>query len=264
LAGGTDLGLRMSKDRESLPFFILTRKVNELNFIKDTSYYLEIGASVTYTKVMPYIRELFPSFAQLILRIGSRQIRNVATIGGNIGTASPIGDTLPCLISLDAILVIGSADGQRDIPVEEFFLGYRKIDLLPGEVIKSIRIPKLRRDEEFRVYKVSKRYDQDISSVVGAFRIRVSNQKVADARIAFGGMAAIPKRAKSSEEALIGNHWDENTVLEAGSAVNKDFTPLTDFRGSKEYRTKVAHNLFIRLYRDIMDLEDLLEVLAVR
>ena len=263
LAGGTDLGLLVSKDRDPLPTIIHTSNVTELCTIAETDDYLEFGAAVTYSRALPYIERLYPSFAILITRIGSRQIRNLGTFGGNIGTASPIGDTLPCLIALDTTIILYSKDGTRELPLEEFFLDYRKTALNFDEIIKSIRIPKLSERQEFRTYKISKRYDQDISSVIGAYRVEITGHKVTDIRIAFGGMASIPKRATACEEVLLDNEWVEKTVLEAGSAVARDFIPLSDHRASKDYRLHVAENLFLRLYRDLNKTEELLEVVAV-
>ena len=262
LAGGTDLGLLFSKDRDPLEAIIYTSSVAELGEIEETKDYLEIGAAVTYTRILPYFERLYPSFATLITRIGSRQIRNVGTLGGNIGTASPIGDTLPCLIALDATLTLFSKGGHRELPLEDFFVAYRKTDLKPGEFIKSIRIPKLKDEQKFRAYKISKRYDQDISSVIGAYRIEIDGLKVKDIRIAFGGMAEIPRRAAACEGAFLDKEWVEDTALKAGLEVATDFKPLSDHRATKDYRLCVAANLFIRLYRDLTDAEDLMEVVA--
>jgi len=260
LAGGTELGLLPSKERQQFSTVIHTGHVAELNEITETDMYLELGAAVTYTRILPYIDRLFPSFATLIKRIGSRQIRNVGTLGGNIGNASPIGDTPPCLIALDATLVLYSDKGEREIPIEEFFLDYRKTDLVEGEFIKSIRIPKLTDLQFFRVYKISKRYDQDISAVIGAFRVGLQVEKISDIRIAYGGMAATPKRASSCEVALKGNDLSEITALAGAAAIMDDYAPIDDHRASKKYRITVAGNLLIRLYRDLQPTEEQLEV----
>lgn len=262
LAGGTDLGILTSKERQPLPEIISTSHVEELLQITETDDYLELGAAVTYTRALPDIERLYPSLATLITRIGSRQIRNMGTFGGNIGTASPIGDTSPCLIALNASLVLYSLSGERSVPLEDFFLGYRTTCLEPGEFIKAIRIPKLSSGQAFRAYKISKRYDQDISSVIGAYRIGISDSRVACIRVAFGGMAATPKRAPASEAALAGKDWTEETALAAAPAVAEDFTPLSDHRASHAYRLRVAENLFVRLYRDLSEFENLTDVVA--
>ncbi|MEX2453597.1 MAG: xanthine dehydrogenase small subunit, partial [Rhodospirillaceae bacterium] len=209
LAGGTDLGLRVSKGRERPATVIHTARVPELQELAETPDSLTVGAGVTYARALPFIDRLFPSFGVLVRRIGSRQIRNLGTIGGNIGNASPIGDTPPCLIALGAELLLASSRGERKMPVEDFFLDYRKTALGAGEVIRAIRIPKLSDGRAFRAYKVSKRYDQDISSVIGAFRLDIGDGCVAGASIAFGGMAATPKRARAAEAALAGAAWSE-------------------------------------------------------
>ena len=152
LAGGTDLGILTSKERQPLPEIISTVHIEELLQITETDDYLELGAAVTYTRALPYIKRLYPSLATLITRIGSRQIRNVGTFGGNIGTASPIGDTSPCLIALDATLILHSLSGERSVPLEDFFVGYRETCLGPSEFIKAILIPKLSSGQAFRAY----------------------------------------------------------------------------------------------------------------
>ncbi len=263
LSGGTDLGLSVSKDRRQPAAVIHTAHVAELLIIEETDDTLVLGAAVSYTNALPYIDRLYPSFAEMIRRIGSRQIRNLGTIGGNIGNASPIGDTPPCLIALDATLTLASASGAREIAIEDFFLDYRKTDLRADEVISSIRIPKLTAAQSFRTYKVSKRYDQDISAVIGAYRLTMNSNTVAEARIAYGGMAATPKRANAMEAALTGAAWSEEAASDAGAKAAEDFSPLTDHRATSAYRALVAANLCTRLYRDLAGIEDKLEVLRV-
>lgn len=262
LSGGTDLGLLFSKERQKFPVTIYTQNVSELRRIEEDNASLTIGAAATYTDALPYIEAAYPSFGVLIHRIGSRQIRNVGTIGGNIGNASPIGDTPPCLIALDSILVLRGPGGAREISLENFFLDYRKTDLAKDEIIESVRLPKLSDGQLFRSYKISKRYDQDISSVIGAFRLTLVDGVVTAARIAFGGMAAIPKRAVHCEAALIGNVWSEPAVRQAAAAIGQDFSPLSDHRASAAYRGRVAENLFVRLFRDIEGADDV-EVMAL-
>jgi len=264
LSGGTDLGLSISKERIVPENVIYTGHVSELREIIETKAELILGAAVTYTEALDYIKRLFPSFEGLIRRIGSRQIRNLGTVGGNIGNASPIGDTLPCLISLDASLTLASSDGEREVPIEGFFVGYRETCLKENEVIKNIKIPKLLDNQIFRTYKVSKRYDQDISSVIGAYRLTVENSTISSARVAYGGMAARPCRATKTELALEGNRLDEGQFIESSKQISLDFQPISDHRASAKYRTKVATNLLIRLYRDLFGSENELEVVKVQ
>jgi xanthine dehydrogenase small subunit len=262
LSGGTDLGLSFSKDRKHFPVIIFTQNVKEMRTIDDGPEELTIGAAATYTEALPHIEAAWPSFATLIHRIGSRQIRNVGTIGGNVGNASPIGDTPPCLIALDATLRLQGPNGARDIPLEDFFLDYRKTDLAGDEVIAAVSIPKLTDGEVFRTYKVSKRYDQDISAVIGAFRLTLVDGIVTNARIAFGGMAATPKRAVHCEAALLGKPWSEDTARSAGALIAEDFAPIDDHRASAAYRVQVASNLFVRLFRDLSG-EDAVDVVTL-
>ena len=248
LAGGTDLGLLFSKERHGFPVIVSVAGVKELGRLEIREDEIEIGAAVTYTQALPLLDAEYPGMGELIRRIGSRQIRNLGTIGGNIGNASPIGDTLPWLIAMDSTLVLRGPDGRREMPIEDFFLGYRRTDLRPGEVIESVRVPRLPPDRLFRIYKVSKRYDQDISAVIGAYRLTLADGTVSDARIAYGGMAATPKRARGAERALIGARWGEATAAAAKHAIAGDFEPIDDFRASARYRATVAANLLQRLH----------------
>ena len=263
LSGGTDLGLSISKDRVVPDYVIYTGHVVELREIVETKEELILGAAVTYTEALSYIKRLFPSFEELIRRIGSRQIRNLGTVGGNIGNASPIGDTLPCLISLDASLTLASVEGEREVPIEDYFVGYRETCLKTNEVIKNIKIPTLLDNQMFRTYKVSKRYDQDISSVIGAYCLTIENSRVTSARVAYGGLAPKPCRAKRTELAIEGNGLDEDQFIESSKQVSLDFQPISDHRASAKYRTKVATNLLIRLHRDLFGSENDLEVVKV-
>ena len=250
LAGGTDLGLEVSKARRRPPAVLHTARVRELRVIEDAPDSVTFGAAVTYTEALPLLEALYPPFGRIVRRLGSRQIRNLGTIGGNIGNASPIGDTPPCLIALDATLILSSPGGEREIPVEDFFVGYRRTDLGRGEVIRAIRLPKPAPGEIFRAWKVSKRHDQDISTVIGACRLTLDGETVAAARIAYGGMAATPARARGAENALAGRAWSEAAARAAGGALAGDFSPISDHRGSAAYRARVAANLLVRLWRE--------------
>lgn len=247
LAGGTDLGLLFSKHRKQPTALISTSRVAEMKRISVVADALEIGGAVTYTEALPYLDEHLPQFADLVRRIGSRQIRNLGTIAGNLANASPIGDTPPCLIALEAILTLQSASGSRSVPAEGFITGYRKTVLQPGEFIESIRIPRLRPNQQFFAYKISKRFDQDISTTIGAFRIELQNSVVRDLRAVFGGMAAQPARATCAEKIVIGRPWTPETLAGIDAEVARDFSPIDDHRGSAAYRLRAAANLFRRL-----------------
>lgn len=253
LAGGTDLGLSFSKDRKVTQTIIFTGDVKELGIIEETNKALTIGSAVTYSEILPYLDKLFPSFANLVTRIGSDQIRNVGTICGNIATASPIGDTLPCLIALNSQLKICSNNGERKVDIEDFFISYRKTNLKKGEFIKSVSIPKLSTTQKFRAYKVSKRYDQDISAVIGAFLIEFNQERVAKTIIAFGGMDSTPRRAHHSEKQLTGETWTEENINKISEKISEEFKPISDLRASSTYRSQVAGNLFKRFYFDLVD-----------
>lgn len=180
-------------------------------------------------------------------RFGGEQVRNAGTIGGNIANGSPIGDLPPALIALGARLVLCRGAERREIALEDFFLDYRKQDRLPGEFVEAVLVPKLPTDALFHVSKISKRFDEDISAVCGAFFLqRDATGRISQARLAYGGMAGIPKRAKAAEAALTGRSWDEMAVTAAIAALASDFQPLTDMRASARYRLKVAGNLLRR------------------
>ena len=246
-AGGTDLGLRVSKDREAFPKVIATTAVAELQTITTDAQALTIGGGVTYTQALPHLDQHFPDFGALVRRIGSRQIRNLGTLAGNLANASPIGDTIPCLIALDASVTLTSSAGSRTLPVEDFITGYRKTALAPGEVIAAIHIPLLSAGQRFTAYKLSKRFDQDISTVVAAFRLALDGNKVRDIRAAYGGMAARAMRAANLEAALTGREWTESVDADIDAAIARDFTPMGDHRGSAAYRMRAAANLVRRL-----------------
>jgi xanthine dehydrogenase small subunit len=246
LAGGTDLGLRVSKDREPLPAVISTAAVAELRPITSGADALEIGGAATYTEALPHLDRHFPSFGTLVRRIGSRQIRNLGTIAGNLATASPIGDTLPCLIALDATVRLASRAGTRELSVESFITGYRKTALEPGEVIAAIRIPYLAPGVDFAIYKLSKRFDQDISTVIGAFRLERQGTKVREFRAAYGGMAARAQRASKVEAAVGGRTWAPAWLADIDGVLARDFTPIGDHRGGAAYRLRAAAGLIRR------------------
>jgi xanthine dehydrogenase small subunit len=242
LAGGTDLGLLASRSRQPPKAVIHVAHVPELNVIDASEKQLTFGAAVTYARAMPVLVEAFPALRSYIARLGSRQIRTLGTIGGNLGNASPIGDMPPVLLALETQVKLVSSRGERELPLEEFFVGYRKTALAPDEVIQSFTLPRLWPGESFQCDKVSKRRDQDISTVAGAYRVRVKNGRIEDARLAFGGMAATPKRARHAEEALLKDGFDA-----ARAALAQDFQPLDDWRGTAAYRLQVAANLLRRL-----------------
>ncbi|MEJ1118371.1 xanthine dehydrogenase small subunit [Phyllobacterium sp. CCNWLW109] len=261
LGGGTDLGVALADYHTDWNEVIALASVRELRQIRETDNHLSFGAAVTWEEVLARVSAHYPSLATLIRRFGSTQIRSMGTIGGNIGTASPIGDGPPALIALGAEIELASLSGHRFLSLEDFFLDYRKTELRPNEVIASISIPKPKEGQAFRVYKISKRYDQDISTVCGAFSVFREEGQVRSARIAFGGMAATPVRAIEAERALVGTALDRRAAESCAAAITALFKPLSDWRGSSEYRLQVAANLVERFRRDVAG--ETVEVMAL-
>jgi len=259
IAGATDVGLWVTKQfREPGPVAFLNgcADLRDIHVTDDT---IRIGAMATLSDLLPVMEAHHPSFAAMIRRYGSVQVRNAATVGGNIANGSPIGDSPPALIALGAMLHLRRGDTRRALPLEAFFLAYGKQDRAPGEFVEAVTIP--RQPDRLRCYKVSKRFDQDISAVCGGFNITVTDGTVTSARIAFGGMAGIPKRAAAVESALTGQHWTAATVAAAIPAFAQDFTPLSDMRASASYRLTVAQNLLWRAFHaDHGTATDVLEV----
>lgn len=253
IAGGTDLGLEMSHHRQSFPILISLEGVKELQFIRQTPEQIEIGAIVPLTHIQEQLRGMFPSLDEMLHWFAARQVRNRATIGGNIGTASPIGDLPPVLLSLDAEVKLASVNGERTVPLANFFKGYRQTDLQSGEVIVSVLIPK--NSKRFsQSYKVGKRGTDDISIVAAAYTIDIdSNQEITYARLAYGGVAATPVRAIAVEEWLIGKPWTIETIQQAKPLLRDTFTPLTDLRGSANYRKQLVANLFEKFFVEMTE-----------
>lgn len=251
VAGSTDVGLWVTKFMRDIGPVVFLSRLDELRGISEEGDALVLGAGVTYTEAYPAIIRHFPQLKELWNRIGGEQVRNMGTIGGNVANGSPIGDTPPALIALGATVELRKGKTRRSVPIADYFIEYGKQDRAPGEFVEFIRIPYLATDELFAVYKISKRLDEDISSVCGAFRVSVNAQgRVDEAVIAFGGMAGTPKRASAVEKVLIGAVWDEGTVGAALASFDKDFTPLTDWRASADYRMLAAKNLLRRFYLD--------------
>ena len=248
LGGGTDIGLWVTKQHRDLPLVVTTEYVQALRRIEETDTRVTIGGAVTYADAMATLAAMHPAIGNLIRRIGSRQIRERGTIGGNVANASPIGDMPPLLLALDAVLILASAAGVRRLPVTQFFQGYRTTALASGEVLAAIEIPRPTDDMSLAVYKVSKRFDQDISAVCGAFALRLQRGRVLSIRIAYGGMAATPRRVGTVEDGLTGKGWNPTTLREAMTGLDAAFTPLSDMRASADYRTLVARNLLLKFY----------------
>jgi xanthine dehydrogenase small subunit len=260
IAGATDVGLWVTKQLRDLSPVAFLNGVEDLKGIEVQGGSLHVGACVTIAALRAAVAERLPSFGELLRRYASEQVRNAATIGGNIANGSPIGDGPPALIALGATLHLRRGDEMRALPLEDFFLEYRKQDRRPGEFVAGVSFPE--HAPGLRCYKISKRFDQDISAVCGCFNVSVEGGVVTSARIAFGGMAGVPKRAALAEAALVGQSWTLATVEAAAKAMAGDFVPLSDMRASAAYRLTVAQNLMVRYFHDLAGVP--VSVLGVR
>lgn len=247
IAGATDVGLWVTKQMRNLPHVAFLGGIADMAQITDQGDHLHIGAGVTIEKLRNSLAPFHPSFAEMLRRYASTQVRNAATIGGNIANGSPIGDGPPALIALGARLHLRRGDALREMALENFFIEYRKQDLAAGEFVAGVTIPKSA--PTLRCYKISKRFDQDISAVLGCFNLNIQNGIIKAARIAFGGMAGTPKRAANAEAALIGKPFDLATMAALDFSV--DFQPMSDMRASAAYRLQIAQNLAQRYVHDL-------------
>ena len=253
VAGGTDLALEVTQFHRPINTLISVANVAEMKAIAVTDSHIEIGAAVSLTDSYSTLAQYFPDFGELLQRFASLQVRNQGTLGGNIGNASPIGDTPPALIALNAQVELRCGDAVRLMDMDDYFVGYKVTAQQAAEFISKIIIPLPSAEQIFRSYKISKRLDDDISAVLGAFSITLDNNIVTDVRLAFGGMAATPMRAEHAEKVLLGSSWEYANVEAAMQALAKDFSPLTDFRASKEYRSVTAQNLLKKFYLEQQD-----------
>ena len=251
VAGATDVGLWVTKEHQELRKVVYIGGIRSLKKIRFKKNHLNIGAAVTISEALPQLSKHFPDIYEMLIRFGSVQIRNSATVCGNIANGSPIGDLPPALIALGAKVVLESHKGKRTLDLEDFFVDYGKQDRHADEFVKWIKIPVHSSDCEFRVYKISKRYHQDISAVCGAFFVEVENGRITRARICYGGMATTPKRALNCEKALLNAVVETDAFEKAMEALQNDFSPITDFRGTSDYRMLTAMNLLWKFFLDI-------------
>jgi xanthine dehydrogenase small subunit len=247
VAGCTDVGLWITKGMAEIEKVIWLGHVTGLDRIEETSDVLGIGATATHAEAHPSLARIDPDLGELMRRFGSWQVRASGTVGGNIANGSPIGDLAPALIALGSELELRHGNATRTIPLENFFIAYRRQDRVPGEFVRRVSVPKLKGNEVFRAYKITKRFDEDISAAMGAFKFTLDGRRISEARVAFGGMAATPKRALETERALVGLSLDEpSTWGEAMAAIARDYQPLDDHRSSAAYRATVARNLVFK------------------
>ena len=252
VGGATDVGLWITKQLRELPRIAHTGRVASLHEVRDTGDHIEIGAAATYSEAEPALRAIDPDVGEMLRRLGSKQVRSAGTVGGNIANGSPIGDSPPVLIALGASIELRLGDTRRTMALEDFFIDYGRQDRAPGEILTRITVPRLREGEHFRCYKISKRFDQDISAVLGAFRFHIRRGRVAVARIAYGGMAATPRRATKTEGAVAGVRLrDAASWPAAADALAADFSPIDDHRASAAYRMRVARSLLLKALAEV-------------
>ncbi|MFD2179745.1 xanthine dehydrogenase small subunit [Veronia pacifica] len=248
VAGGTDLALEVTQFHRDIDILVHLGNVSDMKTVNETDTHIEIGANVSLTQVHNILKPYFPDFSKLLHRFASLQVRNQGTLGGNVANASPIGDSPPLLIALNASVVLRKGNKRREISLDDFFKGYKVTELQVSEFIEQIRIPKPSANQIFQAHKVSKRIDDDISAVCAAFNFTIENNVVIDVRLAYGGMAAVPARATLAEQALRGEVFNAINIQKAMTALEADFSPISDCRASKEYRIETAANLLYRFY----------------
>ncbi|MEO0345120.1 MAG: xanthine dehydrogenase small subunit [Pseudomonadota bacterium] len=250
LAGGTDIGLWVTKDYRDIDDVLYIGNVEALRDITVTDSVIDVGAAVTFTELMPVLLDDYPELSDLFRRWASPPIRNAATLGGNIANGSPIGDSMPALIALGTRVLLRHDHDTREIDLESLYIDYQVNDLQPGEFVKRIRIPRRRPGQLVASYKLSKRFDQDISAVCAAFSAQVADGQTQHIRIAYGGVAGVSKRALATETALADKPFDEATVRAAMAVLDKDFAPLSDMRASADYRATATRNLLYRFFAE--------------
>ncbi|NVO54311.1 xanthine dehydrogenase small subunit [Rhodobacteraceae bacterium B1Z28] len=261
VAGATDVGLWVTKQLRHLDPVIFLNRCDDLKEVTITEEEIQFGAMVDMNRMGEALADLHPSYAEMIRRYASVQVRHAATVGGNIANGSPIGDNPPALIALNAVLHLRKGDERRQVPLEDFFIDYGNQDRKPGEFVEAVSFT--RQPDRLKCYKLSKRFDQDISAVCGCFNVTVSEGTVTQVRIAFGGMAGIPKRASNVEAALLGKPWTLETIQAAIPAFADDFAPLTDMRASANYRLETAKAMLERYFLEDQDeVTNVLEVSA--
>jgi xanthine dehydrogenase small subunit len=254
LSGATDIALRVTKNHEIIKEIIDLSGVEELKEITETDSVISIGSDVLMNDIIQKTKKDFPALYEMLNVFGSYQIRNLATLGGNIGTASPIGDTLPVLMGYGAKVVLTSVSGRREVSLDDYFIGYRKTLRKPDELVTSIIIPKLINGAIVKSYKVSKRKDLDISTVSACFKVEIDGSQIKSIVLVYGGMAEITKHAKNAEQFLTGKQWTREIIEQAMTLIDKDFTPISDARGSGEYRRVVARNLLLKFWNETNNL----------
>lgn len=250
IGGGTDLSLELTQALRNIDVLISTGLVDDMKVVTEDEQSVTIGGATSYTAAESVLVSAYPDMQELLDRLGSKQIRNRGTLGGNIGNASPIADLPPVLIVLQAQLILRKGQQRRTVAVEDFYTSYKKTVLQASEFIEQIVIPKHSEGDLLKIYKISKRFDDDISTSCAAIKVHRQGDIVQSASIAYGGMAEVPKRAKHCEQALVGQPWTEESIEQAMRALEKDFDPISDFRASATYRLTVSKNLLLRYFHE--------------
>jgi xanthine dehydrogenase small subunit len=253
VAGATDLALEVTQAHKTISKLISLNNIDSLKMVAIENEHLIIGAAAPYRAFESLLSSHFPEFGAMLLRLGSRQIRNNGTLGGNIANASPIGDTPPVLIALGTELQMASESGERWLPIEQFFIDYKKTALRKGEYLRLIKIPLLKASETLKVFKISKRLEDDISAVLMALKLNIEEQQITQVKTGFGGMAATPKSALNIEKSLLGQNLNEATFIRAAEQLSVDFTPIDDVRASAKYRIQVAKGLLHKCAIELLE-----------
>lgn len=251
VAGATDLGVQHNHGRIQPRDVLVTGGVEELDQLAIEDNKLIIGAAVSWSSVESFVRERIPEYYDILTRFGSPQVRHAGTLIGNLANASPIADSIPFHYVADSTLTIGSVSGKREVPLENFYLGYKQLDLKPEEVILSVCTPLPTDNQQLKLYKISKRRDMDISTVTTAFLLEIEDQTIVSARIATGGVGPTVVRLPQAEASLIGSSLSEDSMRTAGQIARTEITPLTDVRGSAEFRLQLVENLFVKCFHDL-------------
>lgn len=251
VAGATDIGVRINKSLKIPPKIFDLNRVAELQEVTQTDGELVLGARASWTAIEDICKHAVPEFYKIVSVFGAPQVRHVGTIGGNIANASPIADSLPFLHVMEATLELRSAAGTRRVNVNNFYQGYKKFDLQPGELITRVRIPLPAADEHLRFYKVSRRRDLDIATFTAAIRLRLSGDTIAEASIAFGAVGPIILRARNTEAFLQGRPLDEDTMRAAGDVAIAEITPISDVRGAADFRYQLTRNILLKFFHEI-------------
>jgi len=265
VAGATDVGLWITKKLAPLEKIIHVGRVAELSHVEENADGFALGAIVSLNRAAPPLGSIDGDITEVLRRFGSMQVRSSGTVGGNIANGSPIGDLAPMLIALGAEVELRQGEQIRQLRLEDFYLDYGKQDRKRGEFVRRLHVPKLAAASQFRAYKITKRFDEDISAVLAAFRFDLAGDRIAAARVAFGGMAGIPKRASAVEEKLRGlSLADTHGWRAAADAIHEDFTPLSDLRASAAYRSGVAANLVIKALAELAGVDTATTRVAIR